>query len=52
MTPKAADRMTKRDSNDLRTAVNLLEKPGLGIRLINLLGYPIEGIIKVPAEVD
>jgi hypothetical protein len=39
--------MEKRDSKDLRTAVNLLEKPGLSIRLINLLGYPIEGIIKV-----
>jgi len=39
--------MEKRDRNDLKTAVNLLEKPGLSIRLINLLGYPIEGIIKV-----
>jgi len=39
--------MEKRDSNDLRTAVNLLEEPGVGVRLINLLGYPIEGIIKV-----
>jgi hypothetical protein len=38
--------MEKKDYNDLRTAVNLLEKPGLSIRLINLLGYPIEGIIK------
>jgi hypothetical protein len=37
--------MEEKDYNDLRTAVNLLEKPGLSIRLINLLGYPIEGII-------
>jgi hypothetical protein len=47
MTLKATDRMIKRDGNDLRMAVYLLEKPGLGIRLMNLLGYPIEGIIKV-----
>ena len=40
------DSMEKRDFNDLRTAVNLLEKPGLSIRLINLLGYPIEGVIQ------
>src|SRR5512147_3150268 len=40
------DRMEKRDSKDLRMAVNLLEKPGLSIRLINLLGYPIEGVIQ------
>ena len=40
------DRMEKRDSNDLKMAVNLLEKPGLSIRLINLLGYPIEGIVQ------
>jgi hypothetical protein len=38
--------MEKRDSNDLKMAVNLLEKPGLSIRLINLLGYPIEGIVQ------
>jgi hypothetical protein len=38
--------MEERDYNDLRTAVNLLEKPGLSIRLINLLGYPIEGVIQ------
>ena len=37
--------MEKRDRNDLRTAVILLEKPSRGIRLINLLGYPIEGMI-------
>ena len=37
--------MENKDYNDLRTATNLLEKPGLSIRLINLLGYPIEGII-------
>jgi hypothetical protein len=47
MTPKAAEGMTKRDRNDLRAAVILLEKPGLGIRLMNLIGYPIEGVIKV-----
>jgi hypothetical protein len=39
--------MEKKDRNDLRTAVDLLENPGVSIRLINLLGYPIEGIIKV-----
>lgn len=39
--------MEKKDRNDLRTAVHLLENPGLSIRLINLLGYPIEGFIKV-----
>jgi hypothetical protein len=38
--------MEKEDYNDLRTAVNLLEKPNLSIRLVNLLGYPIEGVIK------
>jgi len=38
--------MEKEDYNDLRTAVNLLEKPNLSIRLVNLLGYPIEGAIK------
>jgi hypothetical protein len=47
MTPKAADRITKRDEKDLRMAVHLLEKPGLGIRLMNLIGYPIEGVLKV-----
>ena len=41
------ERMEKKDRNDLRTAVNLLEKPGLSIRLINLIGYPIEGFMKV-----
>jgi len=40
------DRMEKRDYDDLTTAVNLLEKPGLSIRLINLIGYPIEGVIQ------
>ena len=39
--------MEKRDRDDLRAAVNLLERPGLSIRLINMLGYPIEGFIKV-----
>jgi hypothetical protein len=38
--------MEKKDIDELRRAVNLLEKPGLSIRLINLIGYPIEGIIK------
>ena len=38
--------MEKNDYNDLKKAVFLLEKPGIGIRLINLLGYPIEGVIK------
>jgi len=40
------DGMEKKDSNDLRTAVMLLEDPGAGIRLMNLIGYPIEGLIK------
>jgi hypothetical protein len=39
--------MEKKDRNDLRTAVRLLENPGVSIRLINLLGYPIEGFTKV-----
>jgi hypothetical protein len=39
--------MEKKDQNDLRRAVHLLENPGLSIRLINLLGYPIEGFINV-----
>jgi len=39
--------MEERDCNDLREAVKLLEEPGVGLRLVNLLGYPIEGIIKV-----
>lgn len=38
--------MEKRDCDDLKTAIHLLEKPGLSIRLINLIGYPIEGLIK------
>jgi hypothetical protein len=37
--------MENSDLNDLRSAVILLEKPGTGIRLVNLLGYPIEGMI-------
>jgi hypothetical protein len=40
-------RMEKKDWNDLRTAVRLLENPGVSIRLINLIGYPIEGFIRV-----
>jgi hypothetical protein len=39
--------MEKKDRNDLKTAVRLLENPGVSIRLINLIGYPIEGFIKV-----
>ncbi len=39
--------MEKKDRNDLRTAVYLLENPRVSIRLINLLGYPIEGFMKV-----
>jgi hypothetical protein len=38
--------MEQSDADDLGRAVNLLENPGLSIRVINLLGYPIEGIIK------
>jgi len=38
--------MEERDWNDLRVAVNLLENPGMSFRLIDLLGYPIEGFIK------
>ncbi len=37
--------MEEKDLSDLRTAVALLERPGAGIRLINLLGYPIEGVL-------
>lgn len=43
--PVVLDRMANSDLNDLRSAVFLLEKPGAGIRLVNLLGYPIEGMI-------
>ncbi len=39
--------MEKKDLNDLKTAVRFLEDPGAGIRLMNLIGYPIEGMIKV-----
>jgi len=39
--------MEKKDFDDLRTAVMLLEDPSAGIRLMNLIGYPIEGMIKV-----
>ncbi len=39
--------MDKKDLEDLRTAVMLLEEPGVGIRLMNVIGYPIEGMIKV-----
>ncbi len=38
--------MEEQDWNDLRMAVRLLENPGLSFRLINLLGYPIEGFTK------
>jgi len=37
--------MEKKDFDDLRTAVMLLEDPGAGIRLMNLIGYPIEATI-------
>jgi hypothetical protein len=37
--------MENNELRDLRSAVLLLEKPGAGIRLVNLLGYPIEGMI-------
>jgi len=46
LVPSISDRMEEQDWSDLRTAVNLLENPGASIRLINLLGYPIEGFIK------
>jgi len=39
--------MEERDSNDLREAITLLEEPGVGVRFFNLLGYPIEGLVKV-----
>ena len=39
--------MEKRDFADLKTAVALLERPGAGIRVINLLGYPVEGALSV-----
>jgi len=37
--------MHKKDLDDLRTAVMLLED--IGIQLMNLIGYPIEGMINV-----
>ena len=37
--------MEKKDFDDLRTAVMLLEDTGIGIRLMNLIGYPIEATI-------
>ncbi len=42
----AEDKMENKEFDDLRTAVMLLEDPGAGIRLMNLIGYPIEGMIK------
>ena len=39
--------MEKKDFNDLKTAVMLLEDTGIGIRLMNLIGYPIEATINV-----
>jgi len=39
--------MEKKDRSDLRIAVRRLERPGLGIQVISLIGYPIEGILKV-----
>jgi hypothetical protein len=44
--PVGLNRIEETDSRDLGVAAILLEKPGAGIRLINLLGYPIEGMIK------
>jgi len=37
--------MEKKDFNNLKTAVMLLEDTGIGIRLMNLIGYPIEATI-------
>ncbi len=37
--------MEEKDFNDLKTAVMLLEDTGIGIRLMNLIGYPIEAMI-------
>lgn len=37
--------MEKKDFDDLRTAVMLLEDTGIGMRLMNLIGYPIEATI-------
>ncbi len=37
--------MEKKDLNDLRTAVVLLEDIDIGMRLMNLIGYPIEAAI-------
>ena len=45
LVPRSVIRMEGKDLNDLSRAVVLLEKPGLGIRLISLIGYPIEGIM-------
>jgi hypothetical protein len=45
-TKPSLNKMEEQDWNDLRAAVNLLENPGMSFRLINLLGYPIEGFIK------
>ena len=39
--------MEQREHSDLRTAAILLEKPGIGIRLLNLMGDPIEGMLRV-----
>jgi hypothetical protein len=45
--------MEQKDRNELRIAVNVLENPGVSIRLINLIGYPIEGVIKVlPGRIE
>jgi hypothetical protein len=38
--------MEKKDLDDLRNAVMLLEDTDIGMRLLNLIGYPIEGMIK------
>lgn len=38
--------MEETDRSHLRTAVHLLERPSLAIRLMSLLGYPIDGILR------
>ena len=42
---RTQERMEEKDLYDLTRAVVLLEKPGLGIRIISLIGYPIEGVL-------
>lgn len=42
---RTQERMEEKDFYDLTRAVVFLEKPGLGIRIISLIGYPIEGVL-------